>query len=770
MQCRKIEMKKSHISTDSTSSTQALQRLESHFKNIIEQIDEIVFTVNSDGCFTFLNPAWQVHTGYEIVETIGQPIHNFIHSDDSPIFPDYFNNAATCSEIRILDKSNNTLWFKMSLKPIQEKPCIKAFSGILANITAQKNLEASEILFTSLVENTSEIFFQIDNLSKLIFLSPAWSRITGYSIEESLNQSLLFYAHENDRSNILRFLHAKRDPAITSSCLDFRLVTQSGQIRWVSMRFRTNGSGFHSIGKIAGTLQDITVQVNAERDQRICNEQSITTVSNDGVWNWNLLTDEVYFSPCWKEMMGYADDELENSCSTLYKLIHPDDLKKEKAKFTSCLQSKNDLYKTVYRLKNKSGGWIWILYRGIITRDASGMALHITGSHTDITQLTQAEEVLIERYRELNAIFSMNPDGIVTFTSNNCLSSVNHTFLSMTGFSSEELTLVSESEFIEKMRSISAPDLSYAIDKNQPFIVKIQPICSQIKSPSPARHDDNKLNANLNSNARILKVTTCEFVNESISKIIYFRDVTIETEADHMKYEFLCNAAHELRTPMSSVYGFTELLLTREFDKVIKQEILQNIHQQSASMVRMINDLLDLAKIEARTGNAFHFAVHPLESVARQACTEFMIQSDTRTIKTLFEDESHLVYMDIDQIKRALTNVISNAFKYSPDGGEISIDICRRNNIGRSNEVGVLIKDHGIGMTQEEVSRMFDRFWRSPNANRIAGTGLGMPLVKEIMNIHQGHIEISSTPGLGTEVALWFKENKYEGRKDGNHC
>lgn len=765
-------MKKSHhISTDSTSNTQALQRLKSHFKNIIEQMDEIVFTVNSDGCITFLNPAWQVHTGYEIVETIGQPIHNFIHSDDSLIFLEYFNNAATHSEIRILDKSNNTLWFKMSLKTIQEKPCIKAFSGILANITAQKNLEASEILFTSLVENTSEIFFQIDNLSKLIFLSPAWSRITGYSVEESLHQSLLFYAHEDDRSNILRFLHAKRDSTITSSCIDFRIVTQSGQIRWVSMRFRTNDSDFHSIGKITGTLQDVTVRVNAERDLRICNEQLITTVSNDGIWDWNLLTDEVYFSPRWKEMMGYADDELENCYSTLYKLIHPDDLKEEKAKLTSCLQSKNNLYETVYRLKNKSGGWNWILCRGIITRDASGMALHITGSHSDITQLRQIEEVLIERYRELNTIFSMNPDGIVTFTSNNCLSSVNHTFLSMTGFSSEELTLISESEFTEKMRSISAPGfLSYVVDKNQPFIVKIQPIRSQIKSPSPAQHD-NKLNAAyLNSNARILKVTTCEFANESISKIIYFRDVTIETEVDHMKYEFLCNAAHELRTPMSSVYGFTELLLTREFDKVIKQEILQNIHQQSASLVRMINDLLDLAKIEARTGNTFHFAIHPLEPVVRQACAEFMIQGDTRTIKTLFKDESHLVYMDIDQIKRALTNVISNAFKYSPNGGEISIDICRRNNIGGSSEVGVLIKDHGIGMTREEVSRMFDRFWRSSNANHITGTGLGMPLVKEIMNIHQGHIEITSTPGLGTEVALWFKENKHEGQNDGNHC
>lgn len=763
-------MKKSHISTDSTSNTQALQGLKSHFKNIIEQMDEIVFTVNSDGCFTFLNPAWQVHTGYEIVETIGQPIHNFIHSDDSPIFLEYFNSAATYSEIRFLDKSNNALWFKMSLKTIQEKSCIKAFSGILTNITAQKNLEASEILFTSLAENTSEIFFQIDNLSKLIFLSPAWSRITGYSVEESLHQSLLFYAHEDDRNNILRFLHAKRDPTITSSCIDFRIVTQSGQIRWVSMRFRTNDSDFHSIGKITGTLQDVTVRVNAERDLRICNEQLITTVSNDDIWDWNLLTGEVYFSPRWKEMMGYADDELENCYSTLYKLIHPDDLKEEKAKLTSCLQSKNNLYETVYRLKNKSGGWSWILCRGIITRDASGMALHITGSHSDITQLRQIEEVLIERYRELNTIFSMNPDGIVTFTSNNCLSSVNHTFLLMTGFSSEELTLISESEFTEKMRSISAPGLSYVTDKNQPFIVKIQPICSQIKSPSPAQHD-NKLNAAyLNSNARILKVTTCEFANESISKIIYFRDVTIETQVDHMKYEFLCNAAHELRTPMSSVYGFTELLLTREFDKVIKQEILQNIHQQSASLVRMINDLLDLAKIEAHTGNAFHFAIHPLESVVRQACAEFMIQGDTRTIKTLFKDESHLVYMDIDQIKRALTNVISNAFKYSPNGGEISIDICRRNNIGDSSEVGVLIKDHGIGMTREEVSRMFDRFWRSSNANHTTGTGLGMPLVKEIMNIHQGHIEITSTPGLGTEVALWFKENKHGGQNDGSHC
>lgn len=380
---------------------------------------------------------------------------------------------------------------------------------------------------------------------------------------------------------------------------------------------------------------------------------------------------------------------------------------------------------------------------------------------TNIIHFKQPKEALAAQHRELDTVFNISPDGIAAFNSNGCLSLVNYTFLSMTGFSSEELQMISESEFAKKIRTISVPVSSDAIDKNQlNTLIRIQQGRNHIEHSLHTQHDGKPDTIHPDSNERTLKITMCEPASESISKIMYFHDVTIDMEVNHLKSEFLSTAAHELRTSMSSVYGFTELLLAREFDKVMRTEILQNIHEQSACLVRMLNDLLDLAKIEGRMEKNFHFVVRSLESIVNQASAEFIIRGDNRTINTIFTDEPHLAYIDVDQMKRALTNIICNAFKYSPDGGEIIINICRRINADKQSEVGVLIKDHGIGMTQDEISHVFERFWRGPNTNHIKGSGLGMSLVKEIMDFHHGHVEIMSELGLGTEIGLWFKEHK----------
>ena len=135
-----------------------------------------------------------------------------------------------------------------------------------------------------------------------------------------------------------------------------------------------------------------------------------------------------------------------------------------------------------------------------------------------------------------------------------------------------------------------------------------------------------------------------------------------------------------------------------------------------------------------------------------------MVKDEIHIIKTTYLDEADLVYIDIDQTKRVLTNILSNAVKYSPQGGVIAIStFCRTNPDDGHREIGVTIADQGIGMTQEQLSHIFERFWRAPTVGKIIGTGLGMSLVKEIMQVQQGRVEVNSTPGHGTEVGLWFK-------------
>jgi PAS domain S-box-containing protein len=606
-----------------------------------------------------------------------------------------------------------------------------------------------KVCFQEMVGQLNEIVFMLNNNGGLVYLNPAWQHRTGFVVEESLGQPIRDFIHPDDVSRCADYFQSTANHC----CFEARFLAKDGQDLWFEVSIKPVVAGQKVTGRM-GTLVDVTGRVNAAKALKASQERFslAATASNDGIWDWNLLTDEVYFSPRWKEMLGYTDDELENCYATWYDRIHPDDLEETIASLMACLGGKNNLYESVHRLKNKDGGWSWILDRGVVMRDASGRGLRMAGSHADITKLKRVEEELLARQGELKTIFSMSPDGIVTFTPSGNISSVSPSFLSMTGFTAEELIDLPEAAFVAKMVSISAPGSSCAINSNGPFsLVHILPCQDRPESVLASPH------GLADSLTRILSVTVCQLAHETISKVMYFRDVTLETHVDRMKSDFLSTAAHELRTPMSSVYGFTELLLNREFDKATTQEVLRNIHHQAASLVTMINDLLDLAKIEAGTGKAFNFVEQPLETIVKKAVGEFRVAGDDRDIRVDIAHEGYWASVDADQVKRALTNIISNAFKYSPHGGEVTVSLHRRTADTGEGQVGVRVKDQGMGMTAEQVSHIYERFWRGANTQHITGTGLGMSLVKEIMNFHKGTIEIISAPQQGTEIGLWFK-------------
>ncbi len=602
---------------------EALSASESRYKHLIEQLSEIVFTLDTNGCFVFLNPAWHTHTGHLVSDTLGQSIQRYLHADDVALMlPQFFSSEPCQFEVRLLDAHQHVLWFEVHLTPQIDNDQCRGFFGTLINVT---------------------------------------SRVKAADALKESNQRFILAA----------------------------------------------------------------------------------TAANDGIWDWNVVTNDVYFSPRWKEMLGYNETELVNSFATWENLIHPDDKEATLATLNSCLTNGNTFYECVHRLHHKNGSWSWILDRGVVMRDSSGKPLRMAGSHADITQLRQIEAQLDQRNHELDTLFIMNPDGIVTFDNNGLISSVSPSFLVMTGFAAADIKHLSETAFIDKMLTISATGKAFSLAEQLAYIYPK----TATQSMSPPRGDK----------MTVLKLSVYNPLNTLIKKVIFFRDVTIETEVDRMKSEFLSAAAHELRTPMSSIYGFAELLLHREFDSSTRRQLLQNIYNQASSLVKMVNDLLDLAKIEARTSKTFTMTEQILEALIAEAVTEFMSPNDKRSIDVEFVAQSHFVLADGDQLKRALTNLISNAFKYSPDGGAVCVQVVERCSVEGVDEVGIIVKDHGIGMSAEQISHVFERFWRSPHTQHIAGTGLGLSLVKEIIDGHQGTIEFNSQPNVGTDVSLWLK-------------
>lgn len=216
-------------------------------------------------------------------------------------------------------------------------------------------------------------------------------------------------------------------------------------------------------------------------------------------------------------------------------------------------------------------------------------------------------------------------------------------------------------------------------------------------------------------------------------------------ELDQMKDVFLSTAAHELRTPLTSIRAFSELLLIREFDGERERRYLTMIKDQSQRLADIINDLLDVAKLEATGGLKFQFAPLILGELIEETLEPFNDTAPNHLFEVQGVDEMPLVRADRFRLGQVLTNLLSNAVKYSPDGGTVTI---RSRVVGKDVEISV--QDEGIGMTSEEMAHLFEKFYRAPNTSGITGTGLGLAICRLIVEKHRGNIRAESKPGEGT--------------------
>ncbi len=256
---------------------------------------------------------------------------------------------------------------------------------------------------------------------------------------------------------------------------------------------------------------------------------------------------------------------------------------------------------------------------------------------------------------------------------------------------------------------------------------------------------------------RLLELGLRVATGKSVSQILWFRDVTRESEVDRMKSEFLSTAAHELRTPMASVLGFSELLLARGGMSEEQEEFLEIIYRNAKLMATIIDELLDLARIEARRGKDFKIEELDLERLLHEVVADFKVPPDRAAPALHIEGRFQSVAGDRSKLTQAVLNVLSNAYKYSPTSAPVEIALVEEVAHGSgSGRLGIRIRDHGIGMTAEQISRVFERFYRADTSGKVLGTGLGMSIVKEIVELHGGRVGLESQPGEGTTVTIWL--------------
>lgn len=476
--------------------------------------------------------------------------------------------------------------------------------------------------------------------------------------------------------------------------------------------------------------------------------------AGDGVWDWNLQTNEVVFSKNWKAMLGYAEQDVANSLAEWEERVHEDDKEKVLSDLNAYLSGKSSGYINEHRMRCKDGSWKWILARGLVFgQTAEGKPTRMIGTHTDITRHKSLENALKQNEEDLYTIFSESPDGIVVFDDARSILHVNEVFCKITGFRSDELIGIKEAEFDIKMQSLCGNSSNYPTTTN----IAHPPAASfSLKEkPLPKRRATDKAQQIefLTPVHRILLRTMTELDQKRLSRVMHFRDSTADILVDRMKSEFLSTAAHELRTPMSIILGYAELLKLKSFDESTQLRMVDSIHNQSQSIVSLLNELLDLARIEAGSGKSFNMEMVALAPMIEDLTDSFIMAGDTRKVKLVPIPTLPDVMIDKEKISQALKNCLSNAFKFSAKDTEVSmqVSITDANN---QPEISISIIDHGIGMTTEQIKRVFEKFYRADTSGKIPGTGLGMSIIKEIIEQHGGEVRVASDYGTGTTITL----------------
>jgi signal transduction histidine kinase len=273
-----------------------------------------------------------------------------------------------------------------------------------------------------------------------------------------------------------------------------------------------------------------------------------------------------------------------------------------------------------------------------------------------------------------------------------------------------------------------------------------------------------KLNVQLHDPYQELVVHSVPVVDTlglRVGRLVTVEDITREHEVDRLKNDFVSIVSHELRTPLTSILGYTEVLLNRDFNREEQQEFIHTVYTQALHLSKMVEDLLSISRLEAGQVklNRWVISLHQVIGDLTKQLNEMQMQSIRHSLLLDIPRDLPPIYVDRDKVRQILLNLVTNAIKYSPDGGEIVLRARELTTpppsappLPSERSVVISVHDQGLGIPEHELPRIFERFYRIDNSNtrRIGGTGLGLPLTKSLVELHGGRIWAESELGRGS--------------------
>lgn len=468
--------------------------------------------------------------------------------------------------------------------------------------------------------------------------------------------------------------------------------------------------------------------------------------TDDGLWDWNIPSGHVYFSPRLSTMLGYEPDELPPQVSSWLTRIHPDDKDDVMRVLTEHLDGKSPLYQSEHRLATKDGEWMWILDRGkVVSSDETGQPLRAVGTHTDITARKRAESRLRESEERFRRLADTAP--VLIWMSDHRLQCTyfNATWLAFTG---RHLEQELGDGWLEAVHPDDRDQCRFhnsgaSTMENKPFSVEYRMRRADgtyrwlLDTGTPRYEDDNIFQGFIGC---CVDVTELKTVHQELTR------KSAELVRSNAELEqFAYAISHDLQEPLRMVASYVQMLDRRYHDKLdgTAHEYINFAVDGAKRMQRMIADLLDYSRLSRR------------EYVMEQASLGDILDEVLENLSIAIKDRGACitrstlptVRCDRSQVLRLLQNLISNALKYTAPDRPPAIHVQARH-CPEGWEVGV--QDNGIGIAPEQFERIFIIFQRLHARGQYEGNGIGLAVCKRIVERHGGRIWVTSRPGDGS--------------------
>ena len=619
-------------------------------------------------------------------------------------------------------------------------------------------VQRSEELYRLLAENSTDMILVFDvEAGRRQYISPACLALTGYSPQEYLSSEFVESVHPEDQERVAR----ERDGTVKQGLptqSTYRTRRKDGTYRWVEVR--RSPILDPATGKVRlmhAVVRDVDDRERAYRALHASEERYrlLADNSTDMILAFNVEDGRrQYISPSSLALTGYTPEEyLANS---FVEIVHPDD-KERVARERDGTVKQGLPTKSTYRTRRKDGNNLWIeVRRSPILDPQTGKVKLMHAVVRDVDDRERAYHDLHaseERYRLLadnstDIIGRLDLTGRQIYVSPACLPIMGYTPDELVGTQAGDLVHPDDKDLLERaFAGLRAGEQTasaiYRARRKDGTYLWLHLVMQYLRDGATGAPEE-------------IVTTSRDF---SQQKAIEARLEAARAEAERAnqaRTAFFSNMSHELRTPLNAIIGYSEMMRGGTLGPLGNpkyKEFAAQIEAGGHLLLNLINDILDYAKVEAG-----ELVLHeePLDLTAEFRAAAGIIEAKALTGKVALKLDvaQDVPYLRADPIrlKQILLNLLSNAVKFTAPGGEVTLSAA----MAPEGSFVITVGDNGCGIEEEDLPKVFEAFWQADNArNRKAdGTGLGLPLVKRLAEMHDGEIAITSQVGIGTQAVV----------------